>query len=145
MKTTNYFVTPLLIAGMLTSTMVTAQNDTADLTSSSNAVSTSLVAESTNKINPVIMDQMSAGNSLLLIYDEQNNMIKLNHVLPAFTYSAVLLIQDFTGRAIKTFNVNIHNTINQEFYINDLLSGSYNYSLVLDNQKKITGKFLVKD
>ena len=143
MKTTNNFAAILLIAGMLTSNIATAQKDTLVFLSGTNVTNSSLAVEPSDKVAIPINEKQL--NTPLSILKGKDKLVKLNYTLPAFTYSATLLIQDFTGRILKTFNVNIHNADSNEFYINDLLSDTYHYTLVLDNQKKVSGEFIVKE
>ncbi len=142
MKTTTCFLIILLLAGM-TANFATAQKDSNELLSGTNASIQPIVAEPADKIaSPVIERPV---NTPLVCMNGESKVIKLNYALPSFTYSAILLIQDFTGRTLKTFNVDIHNANTNEYYVNDLLSGTYNYTLVLDHQKKVTGELIVKE
>jgi hypothetical protein len=142
MRTTSYFLSILLLSGMTLNTAA-AQKKTLDLLPGTAISASSFVPEPSDKV-AIPVDEKPV-NTPLCIMNEKNNVIKLNYTLPTFTYSAILLIQDFTGRILKTFTVDIHNAVSNEFYINDLLSDTYHYTLVLDNQKKVTGEFIVKE
>jgi hypothetical protein len=71
--------------------------------------------------------------------------LHLNYSLPAFTYSAEMVITDFTGRTLKAFKINPHDCNNFDFNIADMLAGQYQYTLILDNQKSVTGEFTLAD
>jgi hypothetical protein len=139
MKTISCFAFILLTMG-ITSNIAAAQMDTSDLLLGTNTSKSVLATEPADKVAIPLNEK-----PVSTILSCMNGKIKLNYALPAFTYSAILLVQDFTGRTLRTFNVNLHNADVNEYYINDLLSGTYNYTLVLDNQKKVTGEFIVKE
>ena len=80
-----------------------------------------------------------------LTYNEDKETIQINYRFPEFTYSANLIIEDFTGRAVKTFNVCYNNPALCEFNVDDLLPGNYYYSLILNDQKQIRGKFRLNE
>ena len=84
-------------------------------------------------------------NTGVISLDEQSQKIKLNCSIPPFSYSAIILIQDFNGRILQTLNLNPRINNRNEFFVNDFLAGTYDYTLILDNQNKVYGKFTVKD
>jgi hypothetical protein len=145
MRAIIYSIPTLLITSLLTLNVVTAQNSTAYLASDTKMEGATSASKPANTAVEPVVNEKSAINTQALTIDSQKQTLKLNYPLPAFTYSAVILIQDFTGRTLKTINANPHDKIANEFYINDLLSGTYNYTLILDNQKKLYGEFIVKD
>jgi hypothetical protein len=144
-KTTLKRLSIALLLGINLNVGITAaQQDSVILTSGLHSTDVSTHGMSSKELTP-IADNTAEFTAKWLTVDEQNYSIKLNQPLPAYTYSAVLLIQDFTGRAVKTFSVNPLNATAQEFSLINLLSGTYNYTLILDDQKKIYGSFSVGD
>jgi hypothetical protein len=77
----------------------------------------------------------------LISIDVQNSVLKLNYAFSSFTSDATLQIKDFTGRTLKSFNVNTLDTAQNQFAINELLSGVYKYVLIVEHQNKIAGDF----
>ncbi len=144
MKTANLFATTFMLVALLGTGKVKAQNETAEITLCN--------SESCTSYNYPVVNSMSTHSiayadlsTTVLSVEEQNETIKINCVIPAHTYSATLLVQNFNGRNLKTLAINPNASSAPEFYINDLLSGTYNYTLVLNNQQNIYGKFVVKD
>jgi hypothetical protein len=80
-----------------------------------------------------------------LTYNEDKETIKINYKFPDFTYSANLIIEDFTGRAIKSFKVCYENPALCEFDVDDLLPGNYYYTLILNDQQQMRGKFRLNE
>jgi hypothetical protein len=88
---------------------------------------------------------MTIPEPTMLTVSNDGQTISLNYSIPAFTYSAAIVISDFTGRTLKTIQVNPNLKNRNSFYVADLLSGTYQYTLILDNQKKINGEFTLAD
>ncbi len=144
MKTANLFATTFMLVALLGTGKVKAQNETAEITLCNSESCTAYTYPVSNNmiVNSAAYADLSA---TVLSVDEQNETIKLNYVIPSHTYSATLMVQDFNGRNLRTITINPNATNATEFYIKDLLSGTYDYTLVLNNQRNIYGKFIVKD
>ena len=97
-----------------------------------------------NEVPLPINDSVLRSNSAFIV-DEANASLKLNYKLPSNSYSAYLQIIDFTGRIIKSFPLNTLSQNQNEFYINDLLSGDYNCTLTIDEQKRNIGGFTINE
>ena len=143
MKTTNHIATVLLIAGMFASNNLTAQNSSSDFVVSTNT-ETIEMASPENSCSEYFCFKPNAGAAMLSV-DQQVKSIRLNCSIPQNTYSATLLIQDFNGRTLQSINLDTRGKNNSEYAVNDFLAGTYNYTLILNNQKSIYGHFEVED
>lgn len=73
--------------------------------------------------------------------NEGSTALEMKYRLPDWTYLAVFLIQDMTGRVVKTFLLDPKNPHNQNISVEDLMPGSYQYSLKLNNSRNYHGSF----
>ena len=131
MKAIKNFATILLTSQILFSAASSAQGN--------------LAFARTRNIEPASTPDKVTAVPQLVSLDKQSQNINIDFTMPAFTYSAVLMVQDFTGRTLKTMTLNPHGKISAELPVNDMLAGTYSYTIVLDNQKKVSGQFSLND
>lgn len=142
MKTTVIFST-LIAVLFFNLTIANAQNEIATVSNQTNYLNENSKYEASHVATPI--DVAPHFRKEVLSVDTKNSMLQLNYELSGFTNSATLQIQDFTGRTLKTFKINTQDASNNQFLIADLLSGTYKYILMVDNQKKLSGEFILND
>lgn len=142
MKTTVIFST-LIAVLFFNLTIANAQNEIATVSNQTNYLNENSKYEVSPVATPI--DVAPHFRKEVLSVDAKNSMVQLNYELSGFSNGATLQIQDFTGRILKTFKVNTLDTSNNQFLIADLLSGTYKYVLMVDNQKKLTGEFTLNE
>lgn len=85
--------------------------------------------------------EMTPGSVHHFRLDQENKALHSQYLLPAWTYTALFLIKDMTGRIVKTARLNPKNIQNLAIPVSDLLPGTYQYSLILNDSRKVFGSF----
>jgi hypothetical protein len=144
MNTKNFLFTCIFLSQIFTINAAAAPLDTLDQDTLAMANNTDVVLSSSEKVLESEKKKSVVGYQLIS-FDHSNSLLCLNTASKSFSYSTVLLIQDFNGRVLRTFKVNLMNPSVNSFYLNDLLPDVYYYTLINDNQERITGQFEVKE
>ncbi|MBC8173190.1 MAG: tail fiber domain-containing protein [Chitinophagales bacterium] len=71
------------------------------------------------------------------------NETKIRFTIPATFTSAQIIINDISGRIVKTFQINNAGSGEVAVYADELMSGTYQYTLWIDGQKRITKKMVI--
>ena len=124
----------------------TAQNQNELAVSSAKYTNTEPVKafDSNEPLKVASLNQASLYNAIIKV-DDNEQSISINYSVPGNAHSAKVLVKDYNGRILKTFALISKGKASADFMINDLLSGVYNYILVIDEQKTRHGSFEVKD
>ncbi|HOY96660.1 MAG TPA: T9SS type A sorting domain-containing protein [Catalimonadaceae bacterium] len=89
--------------------------------------------------------ELSPAHSTAYVLSPNSRTLQLLHSLPKFTSQAIVYIMDLTGRILKRITLDPKDKGGSKIYLNDLLSGNYQYLLVLDSGRKIQGEFELTD
>ncbi len=113
-----------------------------------NAMSQCCSSFSSN-LQSAISNQQSANNDGAKldqnIPNPFNNSSSISYYIPSGKHNAQLMITDASGHALKTYNISSSGFGKQIIYGNELTSGMYQYSLLIDGKLIDTKKMaLVK-
>lgn len=93
------------------------------------------------KISETIKLQLYTATVRVNAADES---ITVNYHVPANANTARILIQDNNGRTLKDFPLVDKSKTSADFYINDLLEGTYKFTLLVNHEKVMAGNFELK-
>ena len=85
--------------------------------------------------------EMTAASNQHFLLSEDGRTLQFRYKLPAWTYTAIFLIKDMTGRVVKSLHLEQNNADKQAIPVNYLMQGVYQYSLLVDDSRKVHGSF----
>lgn len=133
----------IIIASLLATTVANAQNQNELAIASEKAPYT--VPVPNNEIPKFSENIKLLQYTATIKVNAADESITINYKVPANSNSAKVLIQDNNGRTLKDFTLYDKSKTSADFYISDLLAGTYNYVLMVNQEKVMAGKFELKN